>query len=105
MDNRIILTDRHIETAFETGNCAFGDIAAETGVPGILKAYTLFPAEKPEVYGPGWRWVRNRGECYPLSGGAYSATNHAGVFFTGMTYPRTTGYRYGGFRSIFAASP
>jgi len=105
IDNKIILSDRAIESSFETGNCAFGDIEAEIIVPDILKLYTLFPTEKREAYGAGWRWVRNRGECFPLSGGAYSASNHAGVFFTGMTYPRTTGYRYGGFRAIYAAQP
>ena len=49
----------------------------------------------------GWRWIYTDGETIPLCGGAYRADDHAGVFFAGMTYPRTKNYELTGFRVVY----
>ena len=47
----------------------------------------------------GWRWISTKGERLPLCGGAHRVLDHAGVFFIGLTYPRTMDYELAGFRS------
>ena len=37
----------------------------------------------------------------PLSGGAYKAIDHAGVFFTGITKPREERYQLAGMRLTY----
>lgn len=83
-----------------TGNCAFGRIKASEGlkVPELLYALMLYP-EQEDGY-DGWRWIKSRGECLPLCGGGYRALDHAGIFFVGLTYPRTHNYNLTGFRSV-----
>lgn len=85
-------------------NCAYQDIRAVKGldVPEIAKALMLFPEAPDENYAGGWRWIKNEGECLPLCGGAHKAYDHAGIFFVGMTYPRSHRYELSGFRSAYA---
>lgn len=84
-----------------TGNCAFGSVRAEEGlkIPELLYSLMLYPEEK-EGY-DGWRWIKSGGECLPLCGGGYRALDHAGIFFVGLTYPRTHNYNLTGFRSVY----
>lgn len=84
-----------------TGNCAFGSVRAKEGlkIPELLYALTLYP-EQESGY-DGWRWIKSQGECLPLCGGGYRALDHAGIFFVGLTYPRTQNYNLTGFRSVY----
>ncbi len=83
-------------------NCAFHAIGADEGVavPMLLKALALFPETEQDTYG-GWRWLETRGECMPICGGAHRAVDHAGVFFMGLTFPRTHEYELSGFRCAY----
>lgn len=84
------------------GNCAFWDIRAENGleVPDALRLLGLFPPEGGNAKTTDWRWVNTQGERLPLSGGAYRALDHAGIFFTGMTKHRRENYTLAGVRCI-----
>lgn len=99
-DGSIRLATRVGEPSDEPRSCNFNDIRSEEGlkVPELLYSLLLFPENPQGVY-DGWRWIKTKGECFPLSGGAHRALNHAGVFFTGLTYPRTKDYDLVGFRS------
>jgi len=85
------------------GNCAFADMQSAAGldVPLIMQSLGLYPQEDRLGYGQGWRWISTSGEAMPLCGGAYKAEDHAGIFFAGITYPRTQNYPLTGFRSIY----
>ena len=85
------------------GNSAFMEIAAQPGLtpPLLMNLLGLYPEENREGYELGWRWISTHGEALPLCGGAYRADDHAGVFFTGMTYPRTKNYELTGFRIVY----
>lgn len=85
------------------GNSAFSDIQAEAGLhpPLIARLLGLYPEDTRDRYELGWRWINTCGETMPLCGGAYRADDHAGVFFVGMTYPRTKNYELTGFRAIY----
>ncbi len=100
----ILLTTRRDSGRETTGNCAFHKIRAEAGlrIPELLYSLMLYPEETEGGY-DGWRWIRSEGECLPLCGGGYRALDHAGIFFVGMTYPRTHRYDLAGFRSVYIA--
>lgn len=97
----ILLTTAGEKRKETMGNCAFGSIRAEEGmeIPELLYAMMLYP-EQESGY-DGWRWIKSEGECLPLCGGGYRALDHAGIFFVGLTYPRTHSYNLTGFRSIY----
>jgi len=101
-DGRIVLGTRKPGEDL-TLNCAFGEFRPEAGfiVPEKIRASMLFPEERPEVY-DGWRWIRTKGEYYPLCGGGNQVTYHAGLFFTGMTHEKDFCYNLSGFRSMYA---
>lgn len=102
-DGRIILAASLPPDSQGTFNCAFSDIHAADGltVPALARALTLIPDALGLDYGPGWRWIKNSGECLPLCGGGNKADDHAGIFFVGMTYPRDHRYGLAGFRSVY----
>jgi hypothetical protein len=104
-DGCILLTASPAGGDRGTFNCAFRDIRANKGlvVPEIAKALMLFPEAPDEDYGSGWRWIKNEGENLPFCGGAHKVTDHAGIFFVGMTYPRTHRYELSGFRSAYVS--
>jgi hypothetical protein len=81
-------------------NCAFQDITADEGlpIPDLIRAMMLFPEAGTASYGGAWRWVNTGGERLPLCGGAHRAVDHAGIFFAGISYPRTHKYELSGFR-------
>ncbi len=83
-------------------NCAFHAIRSDEGVavPELLKALALYPETEQDTYG-GWRWLDTKGECMPICGGAHRAVDHAGVFFMGLTFPRTHKYELSGFRCAY----
>ena len=85
------------------GNDALKDITAEPGLtpPMLLRLLGLYPEDTRDGYELGWRWIYTDGETIPLCGGAYRADDHAGVFFAGMTYPRTKNYELTGFRVVY----
>ena len=89
--------------SMDMGNCAFQDILMGEGVTSNceLKMWGLVPPNPAEKQVLGWRWVFPQGEALPLSGGAYLAVDHAGIFFTGLTKPRYTDYHLGGMRLIY----
>jgi hypothetical protein len=102
-DGRIMMTasnDMITDTSF---GCALKDIKAdkETKIPDLVKQLALYPISEQWDYGYGWRWANTNGEFAPLSGGAYLAEDHAGIYFTGMTYPRTQNYKLAGFRAVY----
>lgn len=86
-----------------TGNCAFSDLQAEPGLRPPLTALLLglYPEDTRDGYELGWRWIHTGGETMPLCGGAFRADDHAGVFFVGMTYPRSKNYELTGFRAVY----
>jgi hypothetical protein len=102
-DGRIILTAGLPPDGLGTFNCAFTDIRAAEGLaaPVLARALTLIPDALGLDYGPGWRWIKNSGECLPLCGGGNKADDHAGIFFVGMTYPRNHRYGLAGFRTVY----
>jgi hypothetical protein len=85
------------------GNDALRDVTAEPGLtpPMIMRLLGLYPEDDRQGYELGWRWISTQGETIPLCGGAYRADDHAGVFFAGMTYPRTKDYELTGFRFVY----
>lgn len=99
-NEKIMITtqsDIHIDA---TCDSKFGDLQVEKGlkIPEIIYSLILCP-ENPLADYDGWRWIKTKGECLPLSGGAHRALDHAGVFFVGLTYPRTMNYDLAGFRA------
>jgi hypothetical protein len=102
-DGHIILTASEDVITDANFGCACKDIEADKGtaVPDLIKQLGMFPINKQWDYGNGWRWANTNGEFLPLSGGAYLAEDHAGVYFTGLTYPRTHNYKLAGFRSVY----
>lgn len=101
-DGKIMITTRNGRRTEEPCNCSFEDIRIEEGlkIPEILYSLILCPETPQGVY-DGWRWISTKGERLPLCGGAHRALDHAGVFFVGLTYPRTMNYDLAGFRSAF----
>lgn len=101
-NGKIVITTRIENDTNESCNCSFGDIQIEKGleIPEIIYSLILCP-EIPQGKYDGWRWIKVKGECLPLCGGAHRALNHAGVFFVGLTYPRTMNYELAGFRSAY----
>ena len=101
--DKIKLTDKKIVPADENHNCAFCDIAIDEdlAISDEIKALTLYPDTHEKAYGNSWRWINTQGECLPLCGGASRALDHAGIFFMGLTYPRSHKYTLAGFRSAY----
>lgn len=101
-DDAIVLTTSIDKNKKSQGGCAFGKIKAEKGlkIPEIIYSLMLLPEEENGEY-DGWRWIKTEGECLPLCGGAHKALDHAGIFFVGMTYPRSHDYNLAGFRSVY----
>ncbi|HEX2946804.1 MAG TPA: hypothetical protein VHT96_12700 [Clostridia bacterium] len=99
-DGAIRLTTRIGECTGEPHDCSFKDVRAEEGLclPELIYSLILCPEDSDGLY-DGWRWIKTEGECLPLCGGAHRVQNHAGVYFLGMTYPRTKNYELAGFRS------
>jgi hypothetical protein len=99
-NGKILITTRIDRNTEKICNCSFGDIQIEEGlkIPEIIYSLILCP-EIPQGDYDGWRWISTKGERLPLCGGAHRALDHAGVFFIGLTYPRTMDYELAGFRS------
>lgn len=99
-NGKILITTRIDRNTEKICNCSFGDIQYEEGlkIPEILYSLILCP-EIPQGDYDGWRWINTKGERLPLCGGAHRALDHAGVFFIGLTYPRSMDYELVGFRS------
>lgn len=87
----------------EIGNCAFQAVTLGEGVVPCdeMKLWGLYPPDPDEKAVLGWRWILPQGETLPLSGGAYLALDHAGIFFTGITKSRHADYTLGGMRLIW----
>lgn len=87
-------------------SCAFKDMALAAGItcPQILKELGLFPdgTVVDETYG-GDTFYANNGaaERFPCRGGGWNSTSSAGVFNSGLSYPRSGSYSLLGFRSAF----
>lgn len=98
----IRLTTHPVEPGI--GNCAFQDIRPEEGLEADdeLRAWGLYPPRNTGDAVLGWRWVATEGEVVPLSGGAYRALDHAGIFFSGITKPGNRDYSLSGIRFIYA---
>lgn len=84
-------------------NCAFADIRTEDGleVPSLLKLIGLYPPATGLSERLGWRWINSEGETMPASGGAFRITFHSGMFFMGVTKPRSTDYSFAGVRTVY----
>lgn len=99
----IVMTDSDEIITKENFGCALKDISAKEGlqIPQIVKLLALYPIDSLWNYGYGWRWANGNQDCAPLSGGAYRALDHAGIYFTGMTYSHSHEYSLTGFRSVY----
>jgi len=83
-------------------NKSFASIEAASGVvvPDMLKLLGLFPLDTN--HGGGYMHARNNGERFPLRGGHWLNGKAAGVFYLGVSDPRSLSGFSNGFRSAFA---
>ena len=76
-------------------------LKSEINVPDIIKDLILYPDEPAGDYGGDYHYMNPEGERLPFCGGSWSYGANAGVFFVGLTYPRSTANGYVGFRSAY----
>ncbi len=70
-------------------------------VPEIAKALLIYPDEPGGDYGGDGHYMNNSGERLPICGGDWASASNAGVFFVGLSNPRSNSYTIIGFRSAY----
>lgn len=70
-------------------------------VPEIAKALLIYPDEPGGDYGGDGHYMNNSGERLPRCGGFWSSPSNAGVFYVGLSHPRSGSSTYLGFRSAY----
>lgn len=70
-------------------------------VPEIAKALLIYPDEPGGDYGGDGHYMNNSGERLPICGGGWYNTSNAGVFYVGLSNPRSYSSATIGFRSAY----
>ena len=105
VSGKVQLTSGAVSYVTDQGNGASYSamtLAAGLTAPELAKALLLYPDEPGGDYGGDYHWLNTTGERLPLCGGGWGDTSYAGVFYVGLTGPRSHSNSAVGFRSAFA---
>lgn len=97
MDGKdIVRSEAHDAFSCNSHGSRWKDVVFECNITEQLRELAFFAGE-PEAY----LFADTEGERFPLRGGRWSSTSHAGVFYSNLGFPRAHTSANFGFRSAF----